>query len=191
MRFTFFSVACILGSAIAAPIETAETAVTATSDIKLVANYFARLTTTLGSIDSAMRSRPSGGDTAEAQRQTDNLLSLTNKAIEELRLGSRDIRRDQPTIGSLEGMTLMTPLNNLSTQLQRVADGWTSSKDMVVAAGKKSAVLNTMLDASEATIVFSDAIIQKIPLVEQYIGQGYKTQFMNIIEKTIQIYKKA
>jgi hypothetical protein len=161
-----------------------------TADLSRVELSLKRISAALTDLDAGIKNIPGGGDTSEAQRQTSNLLSVARVAIDELRLGAREIRRG-PNVGAWEGLTLLPSLNSLSTQLDSSSKGWVYAKPMVRAAGMTQTVLELLMDASEATLVFSDTIIGKLPYIEQPLGTTYKNQFVAIIEKSVAEYKLA
>jgi hypothetical protein len=109
MRFQFLSVACLLGSAVALPIELAA------QSTAVVDNALKSVGNSLSALDSAMRARPPGGSIEEAARITDYLLNLSNDAIQQLRNGAQDVRARQATLGAWEGLTLVPTLTTSSS----------------------------------------------------------------------------
>jgi hypothetical protein len=183
MRLGLFSIACLLGSAVALPIESAsQSTVVVDSALKAVAN-------SLSALDNAMRQRPPGGSIEEAARITDYLLNLSNEAIVQLRNGAQDVRARQATLGAWEGLSLVPLLTTMTTQLQNVMTGWMDSKRMVVAGGRYEAAVSVLYEASDRTAIFADAIIAKLPWGEQTLGGTYKTQFTKIFDATIRVYQ--
>jgi hypothetical protein len=183
MRLGFLSIACLLGSVTALPIEQAAQSTTVVDTaLRAVAN-------SLSALDNAMRSRPPGGTIEEAARITDYLLNLSNDAITQLRNGAVDIRARQANLGSFEGLSLVPLLTSMTAQLQNVMNGWTDSKKMVVAGGRHDIALSTLYEASDRTAIFADAIIAKLPWGEQTLGGTYKTQFTRIFDATIRVYQ--
>jgi hypothetical protein len=186
MRFTFLSVACLLGSAITAPIPVEQAA----SSTAVVDSALRGVANALRDLDSAMRSRPPGGSAEEASRITDYLLNLSNNAIIQLRNGANDVRSRQANLGALEGLSLTPTLNTMTSQLQNVMSGWTDSKAMVIAAGKYDVTLSTLYEAADRTVIFADSIINKLPWGEQTLGGTYKTQFTKIFDNTIKVWQR-
>jgi hypothetical protein len=183
MQFNLFLVLGLAASAIAAPVqlETRDTAVIDAS-VRRISNALTRL-------DSAFKSRRPGGDVREAEKSTDNFLVLHREVVEELRFGSREVRRG-PNVNAFEALQLYQRVDGVTKLLQSVVDGWKDSKRIVVTAGKKNVVLDELLTASEASQQFAEAIIQKLPLLEQGAGQTFKQQHFRILETAITEYKK-
>jgi hypothetical protein len=182
MRLTIIPFLCLLGSVIAIPIELAP------RDSSVIERSLKRVLNSMTKLDNGMKQRRSGGDTREAQKETNGLVQLGKDLVEELRLGSREVRRG-PAVNSFEAIALLQGIDNLTRVLQSITNGWIDSKRMVLAAGSKATVLNLLLDASEGSTVFSDAIISKLPLLEQTLGQQFKTTFTMIIEMAIKEYR--
>jgi hypothetical protein len=186
MRFTFLSVACLLGSAIAAPVPVD----LAPASTAVVDNALRSVANALGALDNAMRSRPPGGSAEEASRITDYLLGLSNNAISQLRNGANDVRSRQANLGAWEGLTLVPTLTSMTAQLQSVMNGWTDSKAMVIAAGRYDQALSVLYEAADRTNIFADSIINKLPWGEQTLGGTYKSQFTRIFDNTIMIWQR-
>jgi hypothetical protein len=183
MHLGFLSIACLLSSAIAAPIETAaQSTAVVDNALRSVANSLTRL-------DQAMKSRPYGGSVEEAAQITDTLLQLSNVVISDLRNGANDIRSRQATLGTLEGLSLVPSLTSMASNVQSVMNGWADSKKMVVAGGRYDIAVQTLFEAQDRTSIFADAIIAKVPWGEQTLAGTYKTQFTNIIMGCIKVYQ--
>jgi hypothetical protein len=185
MLFSHVSVLCLIGSALAAPA--AQWGATPVSKVS-VTDTIKKISEKLDRLDKALKSRPSGGDFNRAKTTTENLLYLTRDVIEESRSGSRAIRAG-PSINYVESLTIGTSLTSMSTTLQSTTTQWIGSKQMVLAAGLKNEVYNTLLDASDAITVFSDTLISKLPPGTGTLGQMTKAQFVTIIELGVKEYR--
>jgi hypothetical protein len=136
-----------------------------------------------------MKSRKSGGDSYEAQSETNRLILLTNNVLQELWYGERDIKRG-PSVNAVETVILIQSVNNLTNMVKIAANGWIDSKRMVVAGGKKFEVLELLLNASQGTSNYCDAIISKLPAFDQPLAVSWKTPLISLIESAISEYKR-
>lgn len=177
--FAFIAVLLHLGSIIASPEK---------RDVTAIEIAIRRISSALQRLDAGMRSRPNGGDLAEAVRQSDRLMGLQMAVVGELRTSAREVRRG-PNASMGEGYNVTQAFGNMTGLVQISTDGWLASLPMIVAAQKQDAVLNTLMDTSEATTIFADALIGKLPYVIQAVASPQKTQFINIIEKSVAQYQ--
>lgn len=185
MLFSHVSVLCLLGSAIAAPAAQWSTKPSATVS---VTDSIKKMSDKLNKLDKALKARPSGGNVEKAKTTTNNLLSLTKDAIEETRHGSRLIR-EGPSVGYFESLAIATELNGVASTLGSTTTQWIASKPMVLAAGLKKEVYEILVDASDAISVFSDTLINKLPLGTGTLGQLTKAQFVAIVEPSLREYR--
>jgi hypothetical protein len=183
MRFTLIPLVCLIGSVVAAPLK--HTA----RDLAVIDGSLRRIGISLSRLENGMKSRRPGGDSIEAERETNGLLSLNRSVVDEVRLGSRDIRRG-PGVNVVEATALASSIGGLIKQTQRVMDGWIDSKRMVVVAGKRNIVLDELLSHSDAVAVLADAIIFKLPGTNQGLGQQFKVAINKVIESAISAYKR-
>jgi len=126
---------------------------------------------------------------AEPKGQINNLLADDWEITNELKLSAQEIRR-AASITAVESVTMITSVRKLSPLTQSVVDGWIDAKPMVKNAGRTRDVLNALLNASDAMAEFSDAIVSRLPKLEQALGTAYKSQMSSIVDGAIDEYRK-
>jgi hypothetical protein len=183
MRFNILPLLCLVGSALALPANLVA------RDSAIIERYLGSIINKMGRLDDALRAVPRGGSADEARRITSDLVRYQQDLIEEYRLGARDVRRG-PAAGVLDAPRLSEPWYNMGLWLQSNSNGWISAKDMVTAAGKKGEVLDLLMTASEASIVFDEACIAKVAGAGTLLGNWAKSQHGQYIEAAITQYKK-
>jgi len=180
MRFFLLPALCLVGSAIASA--------TATQDTSVIERFVASLTRTLGLLDDAFRQIPPTGDPALALQITEYLIKTQADYVEALRVGSREVRFG-PSVTQQEISRLKNLINAEGKVSQAVFSAWARQKDMVVAAGKREAVLEQLIQASDGAIVFSEVVSLKLPKSSSRDAAAFKVQFSGNIEATIDVYR--
>jgi hypothetical protein len=183
MRLTLLPVACLLGSAIAAPLDLVE------RDTAVIERAIARVTRSTTRLDQALRSLPRGGSTQEADRYTNDLLAMGREVIEDLHLGSREIRRG-PMVSPMENVKILDSVDALTKWLQSAMSGWVNAKTMVVAAGRKATVLDHLMSTSEAAASFGEVWVSKLPVTYKALAVLVKDRHQVIIEVAVREYRK-
>jgi hypothetical protein len=117
------------------------------------------------------------------------LIARNHDLIEDLRFGSREIRHG-PSVNSYEALLLMQSVGSITQGLQSAVNGWIDSKRLIVAAGRKAVVLDELIAAEEASDVFSDAMIAKLPVLNQPLAQQFKANVNRIIGLAVADYKR-
>lgn len=182
MRFSLVAITCLVGSTIASPVSLES------RDVTVIDASFKRITNSLNKLTAGFNQRASGGDSKKAEQETNKLLNLAQTSLEECRFSAREIRRG-PNVNAFEAVGLLNMVNSLTSQIRTVVDGWVDAKRMVQAGGKKAAVLNALLDASEATTNLGDAIISKLPVLDRPLAQQFQSAFVRVYETAITDYK--
>ena len=180
MRFFLLPALCLVGSAIASTVVPQDTSV--------IERYVASLTRSLGLLDDAFRQIPPAGDPALALQITEYLIKTQAEYVETLRVGSRDIRFG-PSAVQGEMTRLKNLINAEGKVAQAVMTAWIRQKDMVVAAGKREAVLDQLVQAADGAVVFSEVVNLKLPKSSSRDGATFKVQFGGNIEMTINAYR--
>ncbi|KAF2430495.1 hypothetical protein EJ08DRAFT_660698 [Tothia fuscella] len=183
MLFSRLSLFCLVSSVLATPAPPPATQkVSVTETIKTISNKINKL-------DVALKQRPGSGSPDTARSITQNLLTLSKDSIAESKKGARYIREGS-LITYAESLVVGTLLTSMQMTLTSTTKGWIDSKRMVVAAGMQQDVLNTLYDASDATNLFADTLISKMPMGTGTVGLFTKEQFVRIIEPGITEYLK-
>src|ERR1700712_2075210 len=107
MRFSILPLVCLLGSVIATPLQLSP------RDSSVIESSLKRVLGSMTKLDNGMKKRKSGGDSREAQKETNALVSLGRDLIEELRFGSREVRRG-PAVNSFEAIALLQGIDTLT-----------------------------------------------------------------------------
>jgi hypothetical protein len=184
MRFNIISAVCLVGSVIATPIELT------TQDISVVDAAMRRVSSTMQNLDIALRRLGPYKDAGEADAQITWVLPYAQGLIDDLRFGSREIRRG-PTVNTAEALSLPQKTDTMFKQLQSVITGVRSARPIAIAAGKKLWVLDTLMNGSDAMREFFDAIISKLGPVEAGLSLGTKQQFLRAFDAVVQEYRRS
>jgi hypothetical protein len=183
MHFGFLLLLSPLGISLASPIGLEA------RDVSVFHKSLDRIVATLSRLDVALKSVPSGGSSDQARIIATDLIRLDRNYVEELRLGSRDIRRSA-FVPMTESVKLTESLEKFRARLGSTMTGWVNAKNMVTAAGKKAEVLDTLLTTSEATASFHEASITKLSGPLHQAVTRSKTFQAGIIETAIMAYKR-
>jgi hypothetical protein len=172
---------CLLGSAISLPIDLAPNVVPAEA-------YFPKLVTTLSRLENALKTIPPGGSLEEAAGRTNDLVRTQAEYSNTLRDAARDVRRGQNMVPT-DGMRMISSIQQVGKLLQSTSTGWVHAKEMVVAAGKRNDVYQELINASDATSIFGDAFVAKMPPAVQSRGKSFSKDCTSYLEAAIKAYK--
>jgi hypothetical protein len=172
---------CVFGIAIAFPTNLAADPPIETS--------MRRVGKALEQLDSQWKTTTPWADPGDLERQAATALSLTNNLLGELRTASRDIKKG-PNISGAESSKLRDWSDSITKLFQSTMKGWIGAKPIVVKAGKRSLVLDALLDLSDAVGLFNDAINGKMLVLAQTLGQGYKILQVAAVNSAVNEYKK-
>lgn len=181
MRLGHFSLAFLIGSVLTAP--TRSTAL----DSTIAEAAFKRISSAMAKLDTAMKSRPTGGTQEEAREMTDKFISLAKEGLDEVRFSTREVRRG-PSITQAETLKLSMAIDPIGNTFKSIAKGWISSMEMIIVAGAKRQVGTLLIEGSEGLIGFIDALIGKLPKIDQWLAQSLKNQFVDVLEPAIAAY---
>jgi ABC-type amino acid transport substrate-binding protein len=68
-------------------------------------------------------------------------------------------------------------------------NSWIAVKGQAVQAGAKEAILRSLIQGEIDAASFSDAVLSKLNVISKTIGQGFKSQFDNALDKAIREYR--
>jgi hypothetical protein len=179
--FNILPLLCLLGSTFSSPIDLAPQAVPAEA-------YYPRLITTLTRLDNALRVIPGGGSLGEAAGRTNDLLNMQNEYVMILRDAARDVRRGQNMVPT-DGMRMISSIQQVGKLLQSTSAGWIRAKDMVVAAGKRNDVYQELIIASDATSMYGEAFVAKMPPLVQSRGKSFTKDCTDYLEGAVRAYR--
>jgi hypothetical protein len=179
--FNFLPLVCLVGVAFSSPIELATEAVPAEA-------YFPRLVSILSRIDSSLKTNPSGGSFEEASRRT-NELGMMQAEFKNILLEAKDaVQRGQNMLPP-DGMRMMSSIQEVRRLIESTSSGWVRAKPMVVAAGKRTDVYQELIRSSDATTLFGDAFVAKMPPAVQSRGKSFSKDCKGFLEKAILAYR--
>jgi hypothetical protein len=183
MRFNVFIVLGLASSAIASPLPPSK------RDSRVIDASIKRVTNSLQRLVLEFKQRKPSSTAQDMDRIATALISRNRDLIQDLRFGSREIRRG-PSATSYEALLLMQSAASITQGLQGAVNGWIDAKRVIVMAGRKAAVLDELIAAEEASDVFSDAMIAKLPVLNQPLAQQFKTNVNRIIDLAVADYKR-
>jgi len=146
--------------------------------------------TALQALDDFMSNTIRPHPDQNTRQKIENAISLQKKVVDELRRGARQIKHG-PSVAVQEQIKLSDWGSALTTFYKRTMDEWISIKQFTVQTGQRNAVLDALLDLSEATVVFSDAYNTKANNV--YAQQGNtknKKDQLAHIERAVSVYRR-
>jgi hypothetical protein len=181
MHLGYISIVFLIGGVLTAPIQsTALDATAADAAFKRISNSMAKLAAT-------MKSRPDGGSEEQAQQITNKYIELAKEGLEDVRFSTREVRRG-PSITQTETLKLAMAIDPIGNTFKSITKGWIDSKEMIVAAGAKKQVKSLLVEGSEGLIGFTEAVISKLPKIDQRLAQVLKNQFVDVLEPAITAY---
>jgi hypothetical protein len=200
MHLGFFSVALLLGNVLASPVEKqlsakeiANTNVKQlkTRDTQVIDRYIKKISDDLVVIKNTIRGLPSGGTQEEANDHALRLLDQYQKLNKDIRDGSRDIRRG-PSVTYIETALLLTGVNSFATLITEAVNAimTENAKRMIWTAGKQDAqkrFYTELVSASEGCTNFGDAMVSRIPGLDQGVATIFKNAFINLIEPAVTV----
>jgi hypothetical protein len=200
MHFGFLSVALLFGGVFASPVEKqlsarATTATDAkqiiTRDTSVIDKYIKKVSDDLENIKTTIRALPSGGTQEDANYHALRLLDKYKALNNDIRNGARDIRRG-PSVNVIETAILLTGVNSFASLITDAVNAimTENAKRMIWTAGKQDAQQRFFIElenASEACTNFGDALVSKLPLLEQGVASLFKTAFVNLIEPAVTV----
>jgi hypothetical protein len=172
---------CLFGSTFSAPIDLATQAVPAES-------YFPRLINVLSRMDNALKTIPGGGSLSEAAGRTNDLLNMQVEYVNILRDGANAVRRGQNMLPT-DGMRMISSIQQVGKLLSSTSAGWVQARDMVTAAQKRNDVYQELIIASDATGLFGDAFVGKMPIPAQTMGKSFSKSCTTSLENAVRAYR--
>lgn len=183
MQLTFLPLVCLLATTIAAPVKKAK------QDTKAVELAIQHVTAALTRLDAAFNNVNSRSTNKQEQiANVNEILNINNFLQSELRTGTGVVKRGA-NIGPVEALTLVTPVNSITTLTTQVTDGWQGpAKKVFNAAGRRDDVLRELTATKKASSDFADALTAKLPYAYQYIGTANKASVSRSIQNAIDDY---
>jgi gas vesicle protein len=181
MHLSSILVAVLIGGAIAAPTQLIE------RDSSVADAAFKRILKSMTKLDDAMKKRPRDGDEADARKISNNFIELAKEGMDEVRFSTREVRRG-PAISQSEAIKLALAIPAIGDTFKSITKGWIDSKDMIVLAGLKKQIKALLVEGSEGLIGFTEAVITKLPKIDQKMAQLMKTAFVDVLEPAISTY---
>jgi hypothetical protein len=179
--FNLLPLFCLLGGAFSLPVDLGSQSVPAEI-------HYPRIISILSRLDRALKEVPSGGSVEEAVRRTDELISMQRSYSDALWDGSRDILKGQ-AMGPPDGMRMRDSILQVGKLLQSTMSGWVFAKKMVAAAGKQSNAYRELTIASDATTIFGDAFVSKMPPAVHNLGKSFSKDCKGYVELAVKAYK--
>ncbi|TLD36117.1 Hydrophobic surface binding protein A family protein [Venturia nashicola] len=183
MKLTLLPMACLLSSTIAAPVKTAR------KDTRAVDLAIQHVTAALTRLDAAFNNINSRSTNKKEQLNTANdILNINSFLQSELRTGT-GVVESGGNVGPVEAVTLVTPVQKITTLTTQITDGWQGPvKKVFKAAGQRDAVLKELTTTKKASSDFADALTAKLPFAYQYIGTANKASATRSIQNAIDDY---
>jgi hypothetical protein len=188
MRFGLFSIAFLLGSAVARP-----TALQLDRrDTTVIEAHLKKLTADLTILKNTLKTLPTGGDKAAADREAKKLLSQLVDHNRDQRDGAVGIKRTQPMKMGEDGR-VVSEINALSNLMHDVLGGFATenTKKMIWTAGKRDAqqrFASELKVSADGARELSDIMISKLSSsVLTLAGQSFKTAFSSLFQPTLSV----
>lgn len=183
MKITLLPLICLVSSTIAAPINNAK------RDLQAVDLAIQHVTAALTRLDAAFNNINTRTKNKEEQNNSVNeILNINNFLQSELRIGTGVVTRGG-NIGPVEAVSLVTPIQKLTTLTTQVTEGWQGPvKKLISASGKRDTVLRELTATKKASNDFADSFTNKLPLAYQYIGTVNKATTSRSIQNAIDDY---
>jgi hypothetical protein len=187
MHLGIFSVALLCSSVFALPIDKQ----LASRDLTVIDKYFKSISSDLNMIKSTIKGLPNGGSESIANIHAKRLLDQYTQLNHDIKEGSLAVKKG-PGVFTLELVPLTTSLTSFSSLTTDVVNGMMSenTKRMIWTAGKKQAqdrFAQELANASGTVTSFGDAIISKLPILEQGIANWAKSIFLGIMEPSVRV----
>jgi hypothetical protein len=200
MHLGIFSVALLFSSVFALPVEKQlleqdvspdTTKQLATRDTSVIERAHKALTSDLNMIKSTIRGLPSGGSESIANMHSRRLLDQYVQLNNDIRDGAYNIRKG-PSVGQVETLMLSTTIGAFTTLISEVTTGMTSenTKRMIWTAGQRAAqdrFAQELATSSAAVTMYGDAIISRLPVIDQLVANTFKSAFLNLVEPGVRV----
>jgi hypothetical protein len=133
---------------------------------------------------TALARNPNSKDVVSA------LISKAHAVTGELRNAASSIAAG-PSVDLVEGLTLVMPLNSITTTSDAAINAWGLAKSTIVKSGGKDQVLDILREQSVAAEKFADAMVGKIPELYKYIGREYGDHVSKKLRGVIEQFRAA
>ena len=183
MRFSHLIVqaVCFTSTALALPVQNGAGDVTIISrSLQDVTVALTRLTNTVKGIDKRASSQ-------DLQRKWNQVVGDARALSELLWRDGRTIRT-APMVGLLEAATLLSPIQNIQTLTNTLADSWVAIK-VGLTPVDKSNVQRILLDHQAAAKEYADAILTRESGIASPIAQALGTQMQTTIQRAVNAYR--
>jgi hypothetical protein len=188
MRFGLLSAVLLVGSVVALPVPNEK--VNAGKDNPVLDGYMRKMSGDLTIIKNNIRTLPTGGDVAAANREAQRLLDMLVNNNRDVQDAASGIRRS-PALSTAEGASLIGELNSLQGLMRDVMNGLVAenTKRMIWTAGKQAAqerFHKEIKNSADAAKSLGDAMNSKLgAVVAGTVGNTVKAYWQTIFQQAI------
>jgi hypothetical protein len=179
MRFTTFSLLCLVSNAIAAPIATDSTTSNIERSMRNVIQSLDGLTDALKSINPRMSSEDVISRWPRVEKACHDVSDLLSTDARNIRMGQK--------IAVTDSTNLLQPIDQMSQATQRTVDQWIAIKPAINARDRKG-VVGTLKHHENTANEYADAIMSVQSTLSQPAGKFFGSRVTTQIEKAISAY---
>jgi hypothetical protein len=192
MQFSKFTLLCLLGSSLAAPIAIEHNTDLVKREYRTIDTEIKRLESTVAALNRDYESRyqPRRGDRRGEDDYVRKILGGLNFLAKDLRIGTDNIYRSRDSISTIDLVSLTAKLASLQGNVNKSVQGCINVKPIVDATRQTRSVQDLLIQISREGNSFAQAIIAKLPSGVKGLGQFTGSSFAQSVERGIRAYSQ-